>query len=103
MPLLGKFDVVMVEVEVIYAQPRKNWCVNLKLSPDTTAAAAAELARNSEPMLWIDDYEVVAYAVWGKQVEASYVLQDGDRLELLRPLPVDPMEIRRRKAQEQQS
>lgn len=93
----------MVEVEVVYALPRKQWSVNLKLTSDTTAASAATLARNSEPMLWIDDFNVVAYAVWGKQVAEHYVMQDGDRLELLRPLPIDPMENRRIKAEQQRS
>ncbi len=36
-------------------------------------------------------------AVWGKARPASHRLCDGDRLELLRPLLVDPMEARRRR------
>lgn len=34
-------------------------------------------------------------AVWGSKVDASQVLQHGDRLELLRPLQVDPKVARR--------
>lgn len=36
-------------------------------------------------------------AVWGRAREASHRLCNGDRLELLRPLRVDPMEARRRR------
>jgi sulfur carrier protein len=44
-----------------------------------------------------------AYAVWGKRVNASTVLQDGDRLALLRPLKVDPKEARRLRFNQQGS
>lgn len=98
-----KFVDGMIEIEVVYAQPRKHWSVRLNLAAETTAAEASELARNSEPMLWIEGFEVAGFAVWGKQVAPTYLLQEGDRLELLRPLALDPMEIRRRKAEEQRS
>lgn len=38
-----------------------------------------------------------ASAVWGRERDASHPLCDGDRLELLRPLAVDPKEARRRR------
>lgn len=34
-------------------------------------------------------------AVWNHRVEGNYVLQEGDRVELLAPLTVDPMTARR--------
>ena len=40
-------------------------------------------------------------AVWGKPVEALHVLQEGDRLEVLRPLRVDPKVARRERFQRQ--
>lgn len=44
-----------------------------------------------------------AYAVWGKRVEKTTELKDGDRLELLRPLKVDPKEARRLRFNQQGS
>lgn len=44
-----------------------------------------------------------AYAVWGKRVEKTTELKDGDRLELLRPLKVDPKEARRLRFDQQGS
>ena len=88
----------MVRVEVIYARPERQWCVELDLDTGTSAAEALEIARNSEPLLWVDELSVVGYAVWGHEVPGEYRLKNGDRLELLRSLPVDPMETRRRKA-----
>jgi len=40
-------------------------------------------------------------AVWGKPVDPSYLLKDGDRLEVLRPLRVDPKVARRERFQKQ--
>lgn len=37
----------------------------------------------------------VAFAVWGRVVPAATPLRDRDRVELLRPLQVDPKEARR--------
>jgi putative ubiquitin-RnfH superfamily antitoxin RatB of RatAB toxin-antitoxin module len=36
--------------------------------------------------------------IFGKQVKPDRVLQDGDRVELYRPLVLEPMEARRRRA-----
>ena len=88
----------MTRIEVVYARPDRQWSVELELKVGTSAEEAAEIARNSEPLLWVDDLNVVAYAVWGEEIPGEYELKDGDRLELLRSLPVDPMEARRRKA-----
>ncbi len=35
------------------------------------------------------------FGVWGRKVGANHVLRDGDRLELYRPLLVDPKVARR--------
>jgi uncharacterized protein len=35
------------------------------------------------------------FGVWGRKVDGSHVLRDGDRLELYRPLLVDPKVARR--------
>jgi hypothetical protein len=40
----------------------------------------------------------LAIGIGGKRVPAGKVLQDGDRVDLLRPLAADPNEARRRRA-----
>lgn len=91
----------MIQIEVVYARPNRQWSVDLELDEGTSAVEAAKMAQRSEPLLWVDDLNVVAFAIWGEEVSGDYVLKDGDRLELLRPLPVDPMELRRQKAASQ--
>ena len=42
--------------------------------------------------------ETVSAGVWGKIRPAHYVLREGDRLELYRPLKADPKQARRSRA-----
>jgi putative ubiquitin-RnfH superfamily antitoxin RatB of RatAB toxin-antitoxin module len=38
------------------------------------------------------------YSVYGQIVDANYILEDGDRVEILRPLLLSPMAARRLRA-----
>ena len=66
----------------------------------TVEAALQFLCTQSEPFATQSslDWET---AVWGKPVEPLHVLKDGDRLEVLRPLRVDPKVARRERFQKQ--
>jgi putative ubiquitin-RnfH superfamily antitoxin RatB of RatAB toxin-antitoxin module len=81
-----------VKVEVVRAWPRRFDAVTLELPEAATVADA--LARAGLEA----DAETVAYAVFGVRATRETVLRDGDRLELLRPLQVDPKDARRRRA-----
>jgi len=49
----------------------------------------------------LDSPALAAYAVYGERVTAAHPLRDGDRVELLRPLQLDPKQARRQRAQVQ--
>ena len=57
-------------------------------------AAGAAVADAIAAAGWSLGEKYVA-AVWNHRVEDNYVLQEGDRVELLAPLTVDPMTARR--------
>jgi len=80
-----------IRVEVIRAWPRRHEAILLAL-PDAATVADALAASG------FDLANAVGYAVFGERVKATDVLRDGDRVELLRPLLVDPKEARRRRA-----
>ena len=80
-----------MKVEVVLAWPRRFESVRLDLPEGTTVGEAIERSG-----LALDG--VVAVAVHGLRVERDAPLRDGDRVELLRPLQVDPKEARRRRA-----
>lgn len=81
----------MIEVEVVLALQRECRSVRVWLAPGATAGEAA--AASGLPLEGIE-----GYAVFGERVKAGAPVQNGDRLELLRPLLLDPKEARRRRA-----
>jgi putative ubiquitin-RnfH superfamily antitoxin RatB of RatAB toxin-antitoxin module len=81
-----------VKVEVVRAWPRRFDTVQLELGEGSTVAEAV-LASGFQ-----DDAQIAGYAVFGVKAAADTVLRDGDRLELLRPLQIDPKDARRRRA-----
>ena len=46
----------------------------------------------------VDGTEVACLGVWGRLRGLDHVLSEGDRVELYRPLEIDPKEARRRRA-----
>jgi uncharacterized protein len=81
----------MIRVEVIRAWPHRFDTVVLAL-PDAATVADA-LASSGFALDGIS-----GFAVFGERVGSTDCLRDGDRLELLRPLQVDPKEARRHRA-----
>ena len=78
--------------------PDESWSIELTTPPGITVEAALVLAREQDPLCWVEEFNVVGYAIWGKEVLSDYELKDGDRLELLRPLTIQPAEARRNRA-----
>lgn len=65
--------------------------LRLSLPPGALARDALHAAGHADlPEGW-------GLAIWGRKVGPLEALRSGDRLELLRPLTVDPMEARRRR------
>ena len=82
----------MMRIEVIRAWPRRHEAMTLALPEGATVAdalAAAALSQQEAP---------AALAIHGETVALDQLLRDGDRVELLRPLLLDPKEARRRRA-----
>lgn len=45
-----------------------------------------------------DAFEGQLLGIFARRVESAHVLQEGDRLEIYRPLQLDPKDARRRRA-----
>ena len=86
-----------MEVEVVYALPQGEDAVKVRLPPGATAAEAVRasgiLSRHPEI-----DLARNKLGVYGAAVEPAARLADGDRVEIYRPLALDPKEARRRRA-----
>ena len=81
-----------MRVEVVLAWPDHYQHRLLDLPEGCTVAEAVEEAGLEGAG------EAVAMAVHGVLAKPQQLLQDGDRIELLRPLLADPKENRRRRA-----
>jgi putative ubiquitin-RnfH superfamily antitoxin RatB of RatAB toxin-antitoxin module len=69
----------------------------VELPEGSTVADAirrSELAREFPEV----DFDQLQAGIWGTPVERGRTLLDGDRVELYRPLVMDPREARRLKA-----
>lgn len=82
----------MMVVEVVHATPGRAIVRRLEIEPGTTVAEAVAAAGMAGLMT------EAGAGVWGRRVEMDFVLRDGDRVEIYRPLTADPKEARRQRA-----
>lgn len=87
----------MLVVEVAYVGPQGQWLVELHLAAGSTVAQAiaASGLLQSVPGLVVDEQHV---GIHSRRATPDTVLADGDRVEIYRPLLIDPKEARRRRA-----
>jgi putative ubiquitin-RnfH superfamily antitoxin RatB of RatAB toxin-antitoxin module len=81
-----------LRVEVVYSPaPRTVRRRRLELAPGSTVADAVRARGVLADGVSAD----LAFAVWGRLASADQTLRDRDRVEVCRPLTVDPKEARR--------
>lgn len=82
-------------VSLVYspaARQVREW--TLTLDPGATVATALALSRVLEAFPALKT-ERLTVGIWGRKSSLSQLLQDRDRIEIYRPLQVDPMVARR--------
>ena len=85
-----------LRVRVVYALPERQVVVELTLDDQATVNDA--VTKSGLPQRFPQIVAPVCCAVFGRVVPLSQPLRDGDRVEILRPLQVDPKEQRRQAA-----
>jgi len=81
-----------IKIEVVYALPAAAQAVTLSVPAGTTVrevVAAAGLPAGGK------------FGIFGRIVAPEAKVADGDRVEIYRPLKLDPKEARRRRARKQ--
>lgn len=88
-----------MQVEVAYARPDKQQIVPVKVPEGTTALEAVKLSGIVDIFPEIEP-DAIDMGVFGKVIKdpASHELQEGDRVELYRPLKIDPKQARLNRA-----
>ncbi len=85
-------------VEVAYALPDLQKIISLEVAPGTTAYEAAVRSGIDRHFPSID-LETSDMGIFGKAIKPrEYNLQAGDRVEIYRPLLIDPKEVRKKRA-----
>ena len=92
----GSFD---MHVEVVYALPEKQHRLHLELEPGARVQDALEAVARIEPFSEMD-LAVQTVGIFGRIVGLEEPLGPDDRVEVYRPLEIDPKEARRRRVDE---
>lgn len=87
-----------ISVEVVLALPETQLLVTVSLPSGATAADALRQCEISERLPDLDTQKA-PIGVWGHVVDFDHRLKDGDRVEVYRPLKINPREARRQLAQ----
>ena len=83
-----------IEVEVMYAELEKVWQFPMRLPVNSTVADA--LAHAKQHIEWPNiEIKPELLSIFGQTATLQTRLHEFDRVEILRPLVIDPMDARR--------
>lgn len=84
-----------IRVTAVYALPERQVVVHVEVDSGATVADVLEASGLSRQL---GDLNEASCAIFGRAVSRAQVVRAGDRIEILRPLLIDPKEGRRRAA-----
>lgn len=86
-----------IRVEIVFATAEQQSLKSLQVAPGSTVQQvidASGMARDF-PAFELGALDV---GIWGRSVARDTIVSDGDRVEIYRPLVMDPREARRLRA-----
>ncbi len=92
----------MLEIEVVYALPKRQSVKTLTVQAGTTVRQAIQVSGIEDDFPQID-LSRDSVGIFSQKVELDHVLNDGDRVEIYRPLRVSPKEARRLRAEKKRA
>ncbi|KPQ03077.1 RnfH family protein [Marinobacter sp. HL-58] len=89
----------MIDVEVAFARPDRQEIIRLQVDEGTTAVEAVRRSGITEVFPEIDP-EKDDMGIFGKVIKnpSAHKLRQGDRVEIYRPLKIDPKQARLNRA-----
>jgi hypothetical protein len=88
-----------VRIEIVYAEPHRAIVKALSLAAGSCIADALQLAAHDPDFSGVDLVNS-PLGVFGRAAVRQYVLKEGDRIEIYRPLAADPKAARRSRVQQ---
>lgn len=100
----GGDTIERISIEVAWAEPRRQWMRTLTVPKGTTAREA--VVSSGIDGDWPEvDVQRVPLGVFSRRLDGKllptaeeYEVRSGDRVEIYRPLEIDPMQLRRQRA-----
>ncbi|MGL9773344.1 MAG: RnfH family protein [Sodalis sp. (in: enterobacteria)] len=86
-----------IRVEVVYALPERQYLRQLVLEEGSTLEQAIR-ASGLLALRQDIDLSVNKVGIFSRPAKLEDILSDGDRVEIYRPLLIDPKELRRQRA-----
>jgi putative ubiquitin-RnfH superfamily antitoxin RatB of RatAB toxin-antitoxin module len=89
-----------INVSVVYATPKQQWIFEQRVARGTSAQELIELSgfNDSIPDLKAVKLTDFNIGIFSQKTELDSLLEEGDRVEIYRPLTADPKEVRRQLA-----
>ena len=91
-----------IVVEVVYAEPQRQYVERVSAPVGSTAREVLDMSALLQRVPGID-LSQHRIGIYSRLIEAETVVEDGDRLEVYRPLKADPKTVRRQLAGEGKS
>ena len=88
-----------LRVEVAYAEPQRAIVKSLRLAAGSRISDALRMAALDPDFAGVDLANAVV-GIFGTLTRTDHPLQEGDRIEIYRPLAADPKAARRARAKE---
>ena len=88
-----------ITVEIVFAKPGEQALEQVRVPVDATVETAIQKSGILERFPEID-LTANKVGIFGKATKLSTVLNEGDRIEIYRPLIADPKEARKKRAAE---
>ena len=84
----------IINIQIVYAFPEKVWEKSMELRRGVTPIDVIKGSGILEefPELQLSQMQ---FGVYSKRVDQNYLMAQGDRLEVYRPLTADPKTVRR--------
>ncbi len=83
-----------IQVEIVFATADDQMLCVLTVPSDATITDVIEMSVLAEHFPE-HDLDALRVGVWGHPADRSQTVNDGDRIEIYRPLEIDPREARR--------
>ena len=88
-----------LHIEIAYATPEQQMILELQVATDSSPREVV-LQSNIDTYFPEIDKQNCDLGIFGKAIRGDYKLENGDRIEIYRPLLADPKEVRKRRAAE---